>query len=361
MNGGAFWSVFVSCPKDGQDYTDANYAEGKVSHSSRIEPRANHHLAAAVQTTIEQIDLASRLKVKYPHDFSPNLDSGAALDAFKKGQLISPLGIEGLHQIGNRASNLRQFHALGVRYTTLTHNCGNIYADAALWEYPLRVAPPVWGGVSPEGRRLVNEMNRIGVIVDLAHTSVDTMVDILGGKEGWEGSKAPVIYSHSSVYSICPHPRNVPDHVLQLAKKRNSLVMVNFAPDFISCVDTGSEDGIPETYLPNSTLSQVATHIIYIGELIGFDHVGLGSDFDGIPTTPKGLDDVADFPALVAELLSRGVSDEDAAKVVGGNILRVWKDADAVAAQLQADGEPVYEDNLSSLGAQDLGMFLADV
>jgi membrane dipeptidase len=277
-------------------------------------------------------------------------NAAAAIKDFKAGKLVSPLGIEGLHQIGNSATNLRNYYDLGVRYATLTHNCGNKYADAALWEAPLRKAPAYWGGVSPEGRKLINEMNRIGMIVDLSHTSVDTMLDIFGaGESGWEGSKAPVIYSHSSAYALCPHPRNVPDHVLKLVKEKNSLVMVNFAPDFVSCVESGREDGLP-TFVPeNATLAHVVDHIVHIGELIGYEHVGLGSDYDGIPTTPKGLEDVSKFPDLVAELLSRGVSDEDAAKVVGGNLLRVWNDVDHVAAELQKQGEPVLEDDVPGL------------
>lgn len=200
-------------------------------------------------------------------------------------------------------------------------------------------------------------MNRIGMMVDLSHTSVDTMRDVLGGgssKKGddddgevWHGSKAPVIFSHSSAYSVCPHPRNVPDDVLQLVKERRSLVMVNFAPDFVSCVaNPDNENGMPDFYPANSTLSHVVTHILHIGNLIGFDHVGLGSDFDGIQSTPKGLEDVSRYPDLVAEMLRRGVSDGDVAKVVGGNILRVWKEVEDVAAKLQKDGEPVLEDDL---------------
>jgi membrane dipeptidase len=256
-----------------------------------------------------------------------------------------------LHQIGNSAATLRRYHALGVRYATLTHNCGNRYADAALWENPLRKAPhAVWGGLSPEGRRLVREMNRLGMIVDLAHTSVDTMLDVLGkGKHDWPGSEAPVIFSHSSVYAICPHPRNVPDHVLDLVREKRGLVMVNFNPEFVSCVDKGREDGLPEFFPGNSTLQQVARHVLYIGKRIGFDHVGLGSDFDGIQDTPRGLEDVSKFPDLVAELLSQGVSDYDVAKVVGGNLLRVWTEVEAVAERMQKVGEPVLEDDLPGL------------
>ncbi|CAK7223080.1 hypothetical protein SCUCBS95973_005056 [Sporothrix curviconia] len=330
-NGGAFWSVFTPCPHNGK-------------------------YANSVHDTLLQIDLVARLKTAYPDVFSPNVDSATALAAFERGQLISPLGIEGLHQIGNSVANLRLYHALGVRYATLTHNCPNIYADAALWERPFRKAHKIWGGLSPRGRQAVHEMNRIGLIVDLSHTSVDTMEDVLGGRpddaQHWNGSLAPVIFSHSSAHSVCPHPRNVPDHVLQLVKQRRGVVMVNFSPDFVSCHWTGSPEeanGVP-TYFPgNATLEHVATHVLHIGRLIGFDHVGLGSDFDGIADTPRGLGDVAAFPALVAELLRRGVTDEEAAKIVGGNVLRVWREVDAVAAKLQAAGVPPLEDDPARL------------
>ncbi|KAH6689525.1 membrane dipeptidase [Plectosphaerella plurivora] len=334
QNGGAFWSVFVPCPANGTDFSDENYA-------------------ASVQWTLQQIDVMNRIKQAYPKDFSPSVNSSDAEAAFKKGQFISPLGVEGLHQIGNSVANLRHFHELGVRYSTLTHNCHNRFADAAILEHPLRKAEPYWNGVSPEGRRLINEMNRIGMLVDLAHVSEDTMVDVLGGKDGWEGSRAPIIFSHSSAYSVCPHPRNVKDHVLQLVKERNSLVMVNFNPEFISCKETDSDNGIPELDPENATLAQVVKHILHIGNLIGFDHVGLGSDFDGIQLVPEGLEDVSKYPALVAELLRQGVSDEDAAKIVGSNLLRVWKDADEVALKLQAAGEPILEDDLPDLKFED--------
>jgi len=193
-------------------------------------------------------------------------------------------------------------------------------------------------------------MNRIGMIVDLAHVSQDTMFDVLGGNESWTGSAAPIIFSHSSVYSLCPHPRNVPDSILRLVKKRNSLVMINFAPDFISCVaNPDNENGMPDFYPPNSTIGQVVEHIKYIGELIGYEYVGLGSDFDGIPTTPEGLDDVSYYPELVAEMLRRGVGDEEAGWVVGGNLLRVWGEVDDVARKMQKKGVKPLEDDLPSL------------
>ena len=309
----------------------------------------------------------TRLQAEYPKDFSGIVDSSNALKAFKQGKLVSPLGIEGLHQIGNSAANLRKYHELGVRYATLTHNCHNKFADAAILENPSRKSEPLWGGLSPLGFKLVHEMNRIGMFVDISHvrfvplypsrnsasltatSSEDTMVDVLRGKDGEPGSKAPVIFSHSSAYSVCPHPRNVKDHVLQLVKERDSLVMVNIAPDFISCVDAGNKNWIPDPVPANATLNQVVKHILHIGNLIGFDHVGIGSDFDGIPTVPEGLEDVTKYPDLVAELLRQGVSDDDAAKIVGGNLLRVWKDVDKVAAELQADGELPLEDDLPRL------------
>ncbi|KZF26896.1 hypothetical protein L228DRAFT_235902 [Xylona heveae TC161] len=375
--GGSFWSAYVDCPAKLDNFSDETYAE-------------------AVRTTLSQIDLIHRLRNAYPQIFStPHLTGSAARAVFqqKTGQLISPIGIEGLHQIGNSIATLRLYHSLGVRYATLTHNCHNKYADAALVsneEGKTVVSKPLWGGTSAAGRKLIREMNRLGMLVDLSHVSADTMRDVLGGHgsqaqpqdslgdamrparqetcekssgrcavidrllERKGASAAPVIFSHSSAYAVCPHPRNVPDDVLELVRETGSLVMVNFSPDFISCVSatTSNESlssstassGLPHFYPANATLSHVVSHIQYIGDLIGYSHVGLGSDFDGIPTTPKGLEDVSKYPDLVAEMLRRGISDEDAAKVVGGNLLRVWEEADLVAAKLQQLIDPLEDD-----------------
>lgn len=331
-SGGAFWSAFMPCPT-GSNGTDFS--------TSRYDP--------IVVATLEQLDLFHRLGMHYPRFFTPAGSAAQAEDAFKQGKFISPVIIEGLHQIGNSVENLRLYHRLGVRYATLTWNCHNIYADAALesgenWD--ARIATPYWGGLSPKGRELVREMNRMGMLVDLAHVSVDTMRDVLvgNGTEAWTGSLAPPIFSHSSAYAICPHPRNVPDEILQLVKKRRSVVMINFSPGFIACVPGKNPGDLPETVMANATLAQVVRHIRHVGELIGYEHVGIGTDYDGIDKTPKGLEDVSKFPDLVAELLRQGVNEEDVVKVVGGNVLRVWKEADQVAAMLQATTEPLEDE-----------------
>ncbi|PNS17696.1 hypothetical protein CAC42_3091 [Sphaceloma murrayae] len=338
--GGSFWSAFVPCPRNASDFSNTAYAP-------------------YVRATLEQLDLYNRLGILYPTYFTLTPNATAAEAAFASGSLISPLAIEGLHQIGNSAATLRLYHALGVRYATLTWNCHNIYADAAVVFNSAGntvVAPPLHHGVSTAGRALIHEMNRLGMLVDLSHVSPDTMRDVLYGNHDtsappeWHGSLAPPIFSHSSVKALCPHPRNVPDDVLHLLKKRNGVVMINFAPDFISCRTREGED--PEASVPDfvdetNTLVQVVRHVMYVGELIGYDHVGLGTDFDGIPNTPRGLEGVDKFPDLVAELLRRGVSEQDAGKVVGRNVLRVWREADEVAARMAKEGWLPLEDDVA--------------
>jgi membrane dipeptidase len=316
-------------------------------------------IIAVVEATLGQLDLFHRLGQQYPKYFTPSTTSAEAIKAFRDGRLISPAAIEGLHQIGNSAATLRLYHQLGVRYATLTWNCHNKYADAALETGPnhaAKIAKPYWNGLSSAGRDLLKEMNRLGMLVDLSHVSQDTMRDALVGKgDGeWNGSLAPPIFSHSSAYAVCPHPRNVPDDILQLVKQRNSVVMVNFAPEFVSCKPAKSPSDLPEYVPANATLKQVVRHIRHIGELIGYDHVGIGTDYDGIDKTPTGLEDVSKFPDLIAELLRQGISDEDAAKIAGGNVLRVWAEADKVAKELQKTMRPLEDDVQNKWGTEEL-------
>ncbi|KAH9818586.1 Peptidase M19 family [Teratosphaeria destructans] len=345
--GGAFWSAWVPCPADGFDFSDANYAP-------------------FVKATLEQIDLYNRIAEKYPKYFTLARTAKEAETNFhRRGKLISPLAIEGLHQIGNSLATLRLYHALGVRYATLTWNCHNIFADAAVVSVDGEdmASKPYHGGISKAGQDLILEMNRLGMIVDLSHVSVDTMRDVLGGSastKNWNGSIAPPIFSHSSAKSLCPHPRNVPDDILHLVKKRGSVVMVNFAPDFISCKSSNSTTGLPDFVHETNTIEHVVDHITYIGDLIGYDHVGLGSDFDGIPNVPRGLDDFSKYPDLIQLLLDRGVSEKDVVKVAGGNVLRVWHEVDKVAARLQKEMNPV-EDDLSHGGMGGMEVMAQDV
>jgi membrane dipeptidase len=336
--GGAFWSAFVPCPNNASyDFRDSTYAE-------------------AVSTTLSQIDLLRRLQNAYPYTFTSASSSPAhALEMFHANRsLVSPISIEGLHQIPQSAamSTLRLYNSLGVRAATLTWNCHNAFADAAL--IPSNStgetvpAPYHRGGLTRAGRAVIREMNRLGMLVDLSHTSYWTQKAVMSDGT----SLAPVIYSHSSAFALCPHPRNVHDDMLELVKKTNSLVMINFSPGFVSCLPPPNSSVLPEFYEQNNTLHQVARHVVYVGEKIGYDHVGLGSDFDGILSTPKGLEGVDKFPDLVAELLRMGVSDVDAGKVVGGNILRVWQKAEDVARKMHEDGVLEGEDEIREWGKE---------
>jgi len=361
--GGAFWSAFWPCPMgNSTDFSDERYSSSKFCNHRRS---IKHLLTiSVVKGTLDQLDLFQRLGQQYPKYFTPSRSSAEAIKAFNDGLFISPTAIEGLHQIGNSISTLRLYHQLGVRYATLTWNCHNKYADAALETgegFKTTIAKPYWHGLSnPAGRDLIKEMNRLGMLVDLSHVSQDTMRDVLVGKgDGdWKGSLAPPIFSHSSAYSICPHPRNVPDDILQLVKKRNSVVMVNFSPGFVSCKPGKTPEDLPEDVPANATLHQVVRHIRHIGELIGYDHVGIGTDYDGIESTPTGLEDVSKFPDLIAELLRQGISDEDAAKIAGRNVLRVWAEADRVAKDLQKKMKPLEDDLENSWAAEEVGKIL---
>ncbi|KAJ6593627.1 renal dipeptidase family [Mycena capillaripes] len=302
--GGFFWSVFVGCAdpaKEGKDFLTSTWR---------------------VRDTLEQIDVARLTIDKYPDVFQAALGSEDIRDAISNGKIASLLGVEGGHQLGNSIAVLRQYHALGVRYVTLTHTCHNAFADSCGF------APgmiPLHGGLSAIGLRLIDEMNRLGVLVDLSHTSDAT------ARQALKYSKAPVIWSHSSARAVHNVPRNVPDDVLALVgtgpNQTDAIVMVNFAPFFVA--DPG-----------NATVYTVADHVEHIAKVAGKKHVGLGSDYDGIDSTPVGLEDVSTYPALIAELYSRGWNKYELAGLTGANLLRVFEGAEKVSRELKAANTP---------------------
>ncbi|KAL5364132.1 renal dipeptidase family [Aspergillus floccosus] len=299
---GQFWSVYVECPRIQSDYTDEAYFE-------------------AQHDTLQQIDLVHRLIHSNPEHLERVHSTADVWRVFSESRRIASwLGIEGLHQVANSASLLRLYHELGVRYATLTHECHNAFADSATPEQPLH------HGLSDAGQMLVREMNRLGMAVDLAHVSTDTM------RQAIAVSAAPVMFSHSSAYGLCAHERNVPDDVLQSLKANDGVVMISFYPEYTRCDDPGA-----------ATLHDVADHVQYVGELIGYRHVGLGSDFDGMPAGIHGLEDVSKYPDLIAELLRRGVSVQEAAGVIGGNVLRVMEAVEHVAAEMRSQ-RPLEDD-----------------
>jgi membrane dipeptidase len=312
----------------------------------------------AVQTTIEQIDLVKRIAARYPADLEMALTAADVRRIHHAGRIACLIGIEGGHQINNSLAVLRQMYDLGARYMTLTHVLDTDWADAA-------TEAPRHHGLTPFGVEVVREMNRLGMLVDLSHVSPDTM------RAALSASTAPVMFSHSSARAVVDHPRNVPDDILTLVAKNGGVVMVNFAPGYVSAAraqweaDRGAEQaryssppyaglyiGQPERAKaaleqwdkahprPLATLEQVADHAEQIRKIAGIEHVGLGSDFDGIPDGPRGLDAVDKYPALLVELMRRGWSDSDIAKIAGENVLRVMADAERVAAKLRTERGP---------------------
>lgn len=325
--GGQFWSVWVPVDTKGPE---------------------------AVQTTVEQIDLVKRMAARYPADFAMAETAADVRRIHRAGKIACLIGIEGGHQINNSLAVLRQMYDLGARYMTLTHVLDIDWADAA-------TDAPAHHGLTPFGVEVVHEMNRLGMLVDLSHVSPETM------RAALTASRAPVIFSHSSARAIVDHPRDVSDDILELVAKNGGVVMVNFAPQYVSAARSqweadrfaelaryssppyaGLYIGQPdrakaalerwesEHPKPVTTLAQVADHIEHIRQVAGVDHVGIGSDFDGIPDAPTGLDAVDKYPALLAELMRRGWSDADVAKLAGENVLRVMAEAEQVAAKLRA-------------------------
>jgi membrane dipeptidase len=323
--------------------------------------------AQAVQMTLEQIDLVKAMCARYPSDLAMAYTAAEIIRVHKAHRIACLIGVEGGHQINDSLAVLRAYYDAGARYLTLTHSSNTAWADSA-------TDNPAHHGLTRFGEEVVREMNRLGMLVDLAHVSAETM------RAAIAVSEAPVIFSHSSARALVDHPRDVPDDVLQLVARNGGVVMVNFATIYVSDARRRWEaDRVAEQARDNSppfgglyigqpdraaaalaaweqahpkppvTLAEVADHIEHIRQVAGVDHVGLGSDFDGIPDTPAGLDGVDKYPALLEELARRGWSDADLAKVAGANLLRVMRQAEAVSARLRATRPP----SSATLGALD--------
>jgi membrane dipeptidase len=298
---------------------------------------------------LEQIDIARRLIARYPDRLLFATRSSDIEKARKQGKIASFIGMEGGHVIENSLGALRAYYELGARYMTLTHNSTLDWVDAALGERK-------HGGLTPFGKEVVREMNRLGMLVDLSHVSPEVMNQAL------DVSAAPVIFSHSSARALNDHPRNVPDDVLQRMPANGGVVMVTFVPAFVSpavknwraglqkAVGDAAPDSAEfaarrEAYereagpMPKSTLKQVADHIEHVAKVAGHDHVGIAGDYYGGVNT-EGLEDVSTYPALFAELIRRGWNDKDLAKLAGGNLVRAFAQAEKVAARLQKERSP---------------------
>jgi membrane dipeptidase len=304
----------------------------------------------ALHDTLEQIALVKTMIARYPDVFE---QAGTAADVeriVKSGKIASLIGVEGGHSIEDSIENLRRLHALGAGYMTLTHSDTLSWADSATDKQEHQ-------GLTAFGEEIVREMNRLGMLVDLSHVSDETMKDAI------RVSQAPIIYSHSSARSIANHPRNVPDDVLKLVKQNGGVVMVNFFPGFVvprsaeimaKMFDKSRElrAAFPveadyqrerrrwerQNPYPAGSIHDVVDHIDHIVKTAGIDHVGLGSDFDGITKVPAQLEDVSTYPLITQELLNRGYKPADIHKIMSGNILRVMRQAEKVAAAERVRG-----------------------
>lgn len=298
--GAQFWAAYVPC--------DTQYKD-------------------AVRQTLEQIDVIHRMCQKYPEIFMFATSSQDILDAFKKNKTASLIGVEGGHSLDSSLGTLRTMYQLGVRYLTLTHSCNTPWVDN--WLVDTGSEPSEHKGLSSFGKQVIAEMNRLGMLIDLAHVSEEVMNQVL------TLSKAPVIFSHSSAYAVCPHKRNVPDDVLRRVNETKGIVMVNFYNDYVTCSNTAS-------------LSDVADHFDHIKKVAGADIIGFGGDYDGVPRVPVGLEDVSKVPNLVAELLKRGWTDEEVKAALGNNLLRVMSEVEKVRDSMSPvipDDVPIpYED-----------------
>ena len=321
--GGQFWSVWIPGTVNGDE---------------------------AIRQTLEQIDIVTRLAEAYPDDLELAFTASELEQAHRRGRIGSLIGIEGGRQIGGSLAALRQFYRLGARYMTLTHNQTTEWADSGTDE-------PKFDGLSPFGIEVVKEMNRLGMLVDLSHVSPATAADAIAA------SRAPVIFSHSDVAAINPHPRTVPDEILRLLPANGGVVMVTFVPAFLSPdfwawsrersaeeaqlkslysfskakVEEGLKSWDSAHPRPDVPITLVADHFEHVVKVAGHDHVGIGGDMDGIDHVVPGLDGVEDYPALFAELIGRGWTDSNLAKLAGDNILRVLRQAEQVADSMKGE------------------------
>ncbi len=303
----------------------------------------------AARTQLEQIDLTRRLIARYPEALQLAGTAAEIRAAHRAGRIGSMLGIEGGHAIENSLGALRAYYDLGVRYMTLTHNTHTDWADSAAQD------PPRWHGLNELGERVVLEMNRIGMLVDLSHTSAETMDDAL------RVSRAPVIFSHSAARALCDVPRNVPDDIVRRLPGNGGVLMITFVSGFIdenvakvmqpaidelnarsrdpSLTDADRQKLQEEIFgkleMPRTSIARVADHIEHVRKVAGVEYVGIGGDFDGNDLWPEGLSDVSGYPHLFAELIRRGWTDRELGLLAGGNVLRALERAEKVAAELQ--------------------------
>jgi membrane dipeptidase len=324
--GGQFWSVWIPAELKGP---------------------------AAVQATLEQIDIVHGLAQRYPETFELANTAADIRRIHKAGKIASLIGVEGGNQINNSLPMLRQYYALGARYMTITHVLNTDWADSSN-------EVPKHGGLTPFGKTVIAEMNRLGMLVDLSHVSAATM------KAALAETKAPVIFSHSSALALSDHPRNVPDDVLKMMPANGGVVMINVYPVYLTQaryeweaarvaeearlaliamaqpdrIARGLADWIKAHPEPTVTITQTADQIEYIAKVAGHDHVGLGADYDGIEVTPEGLEGVDGYPKLLAELMRRGWSDVDIAKLAGNNVLRALEGAEAAALKMRRSPVP---------------------
>jgi membrane dipeptidase len=298
--GAQFWSVFVEDEDSG---------------------------AQAVQATLEQIDWVHRLVARYPSDFELARSASDIALARSRGRIACLLGAEGGHQLNDSPAVLRMYAALGVRYLTLTHTRTLGWADSATDEGR-------HGGLSPRGVEYVHELNRIGMLVDLSHVAPVTMHAAL------DVASAPVIFSHSSSRALADHPRNIPDDVLERMPANGGVAMLSFVPQFLREDYAEWFDSDRSGPAPSVTVADAADHIEHVRDVAGIRHIGLGSDFDGTDEFPAGLEGVDGYPALLAELASRGWTSGELAMLAGTNMLRVLSETDAAFESGRLASEP---------------------